>query len=151
MRSILAPTDFSPTADAGIACAFSLVEPGGSVHLLHVIERSGSPNPLYAHYVPGRAPTPEERARQAAELHARLEALVPEPERERGVRVETHVGEGPEPAEVICELAERIGVDAVAIGSHGRKGVSRVLLGSVAERLLREARCGVVVVRPSRG
>jgi nucleotide-binding universal stress UspA family protein len=146
-RSILAPTDLSETGDAGVACAFALAGAGATVHLLHVIDRPGTPNPLYAHYAPGRAPTAEERARQAAELRDRLDALVPPDARRLGVRVELHVDEAPEAAEAICEAADRVGADLVVLGSHGRTAIRRALLGSVTEEVLRGTRRAVVVIR----
>ncbi|MEO8548482.1 MAG: universal stress protein [Kofleriaceae bacterium] len=52
------------------------------------------------------------------------------------------------PAEQILEVAEEVGADLLFIGSHGFVGIERLLLGSVSERIVREARCPVMVVRP---
>ncbi|MHC3438148.1 universal stress protein [Natrialbaceae archaeon A-gly3] len=60
------------------------------------------------------------------------------------VRTETAVGQ---PARQIVEVAEAEGVDQIIVGSHGRSGVSRVLLGSVAEKVVRRAPMPVTVVR----
>lgn len=147
-RTLLAPTDFSETAQAGVACAFALAGSGATVHLLHVIDRPDAPNPLYAHYTPGRAPTPEQREQQAAALRDRLDALVPADARRRGVHVELHLAEAAEAGPAICEAAERLAADAVVIGSHGRTGILRLPFGSVAEDVLRHTRRAVVVVRP---
>jgi len=51
------------------------------------------------------------------------------------------------PAELILELAEEVGADLVFIGSHGKTGLDRWVLGSVSERVVREAKCPVMVVR----
>ena len=51
------------------------------------------------------------------------------------------------PAEEILELARQVGADLVFIGSHGLTGLERALLGSVSERVVREAKCPVMVVR----
>jgi nucleotide-binding universal stress UspA family protein len=51
------------------------------------------------------------------------------------------------PAKAICEYAEKHGVDLIVVGSHGRGGVERWLIGSVAERVVRHATCNVYVVR----
>lgn len=52
------------------------------------------------------------------------------------------------PAEEILDLAGEIGADLIFIGSHGRTGVERLLLGSVSERVVRKAKCPVLVARP---
>jgi len=52
------------------------------------------------------------------------------------------------PAEEILELAREIGADLIFIGSHGKVGLERLLLGSTCERVVREARCPVMVARP---
>jgi nucleotide-binding universal stress UspA family protein len=51
------------------------------------------------------------------------------------------------PAQEILQLAEELGADLIYIGSHGRRGLERALLGSVSERVVREARCPVLVAR----
>jgi nucleotide-binding universal stress UspA family protein len=148
LRRVLAPTDFSDAGSAAIPYAYAVVARGGTLHLLHVVEPVTTPNPLYAHYKPGKIPTPEERARQEAELRARLEALVPPAAQARGVRTSVELVEGREVAERICEAGERLDVDAICIGSHGRTGLARTLLGSVAEEVLRCTRRPVLLVRP---
>lgn len=148
-QRLLAPTDFSAAGDAGVACAFALAGAGSTVHLLHVIDRPETPNPLYAHYTPGRAPTPEERERQTGEMRERLEALVPADAARRDVRVELSVVEAPEAAEAICEVAERIAADLVVIGSHGHTGMRRAAVGSVFREVLDHTRRAVVVIRPA--
>lgn len=65
---------------------------------------------------------------------------------EHDVDVETEVARG-QPADVIVDRAEREDIDTVVIGSHGRKGVSRILLGSVAETVVHRSSVPVVVVR----
>lgn len=52
------------------------------------------------------------------------------------------------PAEEVLRLAQEISADLLFVGSHGKTGVERFLLGSVSERVVREAKCPVMVVRP---
>jgi nucleotide-binding universal stress UspA family protein len=52
-----------------------------------------------------------------------------------------------EPAAAICRVADELNVDAIVIGSHGRSGISRLLLGSTSEHVVRSAPCPVLVVR----
>lgn len=59
--------------------------------------------------------------------------------------VHTRIGR---PAEEILTLAREVGADLIFVGSHGKTGIERVLLGSVSERVVREARCPVMIARP---
>ena len=52
-------------------------------------------------------------------------------------------------AATVCRVAEELGVDVIVVGSHGRSGLDRFLLGSVSDRVVRHARCSVQVVRPA--
>jgi len=63
------------------------------------------------------------------------------------VEVELAVLSDHAPAKAICEYAEKHGVDLIVVGSHGRGGVERWLIGSVAERVVRHATTNVYVVR----
>jgi nucleotide-binding universal stress UspA family protein len=64
----------------------------------------------------------------------------------RGVKVEGTLKQG-DPREVIPALAQTLGAGLVAAGSHGRRGVARALLGSLAESLVRDSTVPVVVIR----
>jgi universal stress protein A len=55
------------------------------------------------------------------------------------------------PAKEILRFAEEHGVEAIVLGTHGRRGFERLVLGSVAEQVMRQARCPVVVVHPASG
>jgi nucleotide-binding universal stress UspA family protein len=63
-----------------------------------------------------------------------------------GVRIETHLAFGP-PAAILADLAKTANVDLVVVGSHGRGAVARLLLGSVADRLVHTSAKPVLVVR----
>ena len=65
---------------------------------------------------------------------------------EQGREIET-IRVTDRPARAIVDYADEEGVDHIVIGSHGRTGVTRVLLGSVAEKVVRRAHCPVTVVR----
>jgi nucleotide-binding universal stress UspA family protein len=69
------------------------------------------------------------------------------PLREAGYRVNTAIEEG-EPRTAIVDYAERVKADLIVVGSHGRRGLSRLLLGSVSEYVARHASCSVEIVRP---
>lgn len=149
LRDVLVPVDFSDCGLAAISPAYAVVAPRGSVHLLHVVERDDVPNPLYAHYSPGHTPTSEQRSRQEAELRDRLLALAPASAEERGVRTSAHVVEGDDVAALVCAAAEQVHADAICLGTHGRGGLARALMGSVPERVLSGTERLVLLVRPA--
>ena len=141
--TIVHPTDFSEEADQAERQAARLARSlGGEVILLHVSVES----PLYGETAFG---TPDVRriyeaqARWAEErLTARAEALTKEGIRTRWRRRVGVVHEA------ICDIAREEAADYIVIGTHGRGGVARFMLGSVADRVIRTAPCPVVAVRP---
>jgi nucleotide-binding universal stress UspA family protein len=140
-KRVLVPVDGSEQARR--ACEFVIDEcPDAEVVLLHVI------NPAEAGYSAGASvPTFSEewydRARANAEnLFDEVEELTAETD-VTTVR-EVEVGK---PVQTIVEYAEEEAVDQVVMGSHGRSGVTRVLLGSVAESVVRRSPVPVTVVR----
>jgi len=140
---ILVPTDFSATADAALDYAFGLAERfGASLQLLHVLEDPFIYEGISAEAYISEAPLT--RTAMLAEARERLaHRAVP---RHRKVQVETEVlfGHG---ARTIAEYAAERAIDLIVIGTHGRTGLAHVLLGSVAERLVRTAPCPVLTVR----
>lgn len=108
--------------------------------LLRVIEASGGS--LEAGIDLFKEELKKARDETVTELDEELTDLINEEDIE--FQIEVTVGQ---PARKIVEFAEANGVDHIIIGSHGRKGVSRILLGSVAELVVRRAHCTVTVVR----
>jgi nucleotide-binding universal stress UspA family protein len=138
---ILVPTDFSPPSDAALTRAKDLAQKyGAQVSLLHVVtdpRAIGVWTPEV--YVPADAATQERLLREAKE---RLESQLTEDERSRfAVTIEARVGDV---AEHILEIAREQKVDLIVMGTHGRHGLAHLLLGSVAERVLRNAPCPVL-------
>ena len=150
LRSLLAPTDFSDDANASLGYAYALAPEGGTVHLLHVVEEEGPPNPLYAHYRPGRRPSPEERAAQHRALEQALRELVPVEALARGIATEVAVLADDDPGAAILREAERLAVDAICMSASGRSGLSRALAGSVASKVAAGNACPLVLVRRPR-
>ena len=141
---ILVPTDFSPASDAALATAKELAERfGASIHLLHVLEDPYATS-AYATEVYGFLPQGlREKWQRNAE--AQLATLLPA-EEASAFGGTTGVLFGP-PAKAIVEHAADNGFDLIVMGTHGRGGVAHLLLGSVAERVVRTARCPVLTVR----
>jgi nucleotide-binding universal stress UspA family protein len=133
IHSILHPTDFSPLARHAfeVACALALDYKARLV-LLHVHE---PPIPV-GELVPSEDPAIREY------LLRDLQELKPAP----GVDVEYRLEIGPVADGILCAAAETQ-CDLIVIGTHGRGGLGRVLLGSVAESVLRKAPCMVLTVK----
>jgi nucleotide-binding universal stress UspA family protein len=147
LRTVLAATDFSEAGNAAVPHAYALLRgAGGTVELVHVRERV-LPYPAYAYAPEADRLTPEERT----ELEGRLRALVPEEARCLGITTHVTVVEGGAAGEAIVQAANRLGADAVCVGSHGRSGLARALLGSVAARVLERAGKPVYVVHAHAG
>jgi len=135
---VLVPTDGSETAMGALQYALELFEEP-AVTILYVIELGsagpGSPGRLDG----GLHSVAEGEADRALEEAADLA-------RAAGASVETAVGVG-RPARSIVDNADEWGIDHIVMGSHGRDGASRLLLGSVAETVVRRAPVPVTVVR----
>jgi nucleotide-binding universal stress UspA family protein len=143
LRSVLVPTDFSDDANRAIAQAGRLLRaahPSGRLVLLHAYHLPVEFTAL------GTMPvTPVLFADAAEQARTRLDAVA-KPLRERGLQVETIALEGYAPT-LIEEVARRENVDLIAMGTHGRSGLRRLLLGSTAERVVQHAPCPVLTVR----
>ncbi len=152
-RRVLVTTDFSPLGNVAIPHAYAAVaKPGGTVVLCHVVDLEHTPSPLYAHYTPGKALTPEERHRQEEAVAQALRALIPPDAAEKGVASEARVVEQRESvAEAICLAAEESSADLVVISSHGRSDLAHMLFGSVSEEVIRSVGVPVLVVRGRSG
>jgi nucleotide-binding universal stress UspA family protein len=144
LNRILVPTDFSATADAALAYAKDLATRlGASLHLVHVYtDPYGAA--AYAPEVYASVP-PEVRQRALEEVRERLfERLDASEElRFRGSRGVVRGLVAPQ----IVDYAANQDIDLIVMGTHGRRGVAHLLLGSVAEHVVRTAACPVLTVR----
>lgn len=140
---IVVPTDFSPASEAALQTAMDLaVQLGADVHVLHVWQL-----PIYTvpdgYFMLGAETT----ARLVEGLEESLKQLALEHRSREGVTLRTHLVQGNPDVEILRFVAE-IDATLVAMGTHGRKGLSHLLLGSVAEKVIRNAKVPVVVVPP---
>jgi nucleotide-binding universal stress UspA family protein len=144
ITNILVPVDFSPQAEYAFTYATRLAERfGAKLALLYVVDDSfvtgGWSSEIYVSNVPELMENLIADAdRRLATLKASAAAL--------GLTAETAVIRG-RPAHAIVEHAKNGGFDLIVMGTHGRTGVSHVVMGSVAERVLRKAPCPVLTVR----
>jgi len=143
IRKILAPTDFSPHAAQAVCYACGLAERLESeLHLLHVLAEvvPSGPDPLLT-------PVPPPEYYREAEEQSRIAlAQSLDPTWGRPHALEAAV-RWDSPVEGIVAYARDQAIDLIVIATHGRTGLSHVLLGSVAERIVRDAPCPVLTIR----
>ncbi len=145
-KTILCPTDISTVGNLPVPVAYRLAGEGSTVHLLHVCEPPHLGNPLYGQYVQGYVPTEEEIQAGRDRAKNSMHRLAPDDSLEQGIRTEYHLVEGTNPANVIEEVAREIGVDIVVMGTHGRTGLGRLLMGSVATDVVKKDALPVILV-----
>jgi nucleotide-binding universal stress UspA family protein len=149
---VVVGVDYSPASDLALEQAFELAmaRPKAEVHIVNVVR-------LYGNQALMDAPTTQAGfvAVSLADAKAQLDAYV---ERQKtafgksknGSRMQAVVAHLrlEAPAEEIAQIAADLEADVIVVGTHGRRGVARLLLGSVAEAVVRLAPCPVFVVRP---
>ena len=139
IRRILCPVDFSEASRNAVRYAHEFAKGmGSSLVLLNVVE----PRPMAVDMSLSYVPLEEDLEKAARED---LEEII-KVEREMGVEVEADVEIGT-PSEVIIEKARERDVSLIILGSHGKTGLSRLLMGSVAESVVRKATCPVLIVK----
>lgn len=147
---ILCPTDLSDTGNQAIAVAYRLASGDARVHLLHVCEPPYLGNPVYGPFVQGYVPTPDATLKGEEKVLAKLHRLVPDDALTQGIRTEFHLVHGVDVAKVIEEEAHRFDVDVVVLGTHGRTGLGRILMGSVATDVVKKRGLPVILVHQDR-
>src|ERR1700734_1764521 len=139
LRNVLFTTDFSPVAENAALYALAFARSyKAKVHALHV-----RPIEIYGAAPPESWPILREATHALAEQQAaQLEHRFAE------VEHEATVAEG-DISDLVAEYIEKDGTDLVVMGTHGRRGVEKLLIGSVAENVLRSAKCPVLTVGPN--
>ena len=144
IRNILVPTDFSEGSDAALACARELASAtGATLHMMHVVENPFAPGGFMEMYpLPvGYLPAELEKA-----AHERLQSCLSAGDRATyQATFSTTIGI---PArEILQRLDEEPKIDLVVMATHGRGGVARMVMGSVADKVVRGAHCPVMTLR----
>ncbi len=138
IRRILHPTDFSDLSRPAFELACSLArDHGAELTVLHVAQL-----PLLMPMNGVLVPTPVD---ETDALRDRLEQVRAADPR---VRLGHRLAEGV-PSEEILKAAADLPADLIVLGTHGRGGLSRALMGSVAEHVMRKAQCPVLTVKPT--
>jgi len=143
---VVVATDFSHSSRAAIAAANLIGQSfGARITLVHVYD----PTPLMP---PAVIPNPvrmDSSIGQELEQAAKKELhRIREEELDASLEVKIAVVQHPSAHRAICDLAREEGADLVIVGTHGRTGIRHVLLGSVAERVVRHCHTSVLTVRP---
>jgi nucleotide-binding universal stress UspA family protein len=135
-KKILLPVDFSTAGDAALKMATVLArDTGATLVILHVEEPPlayGGGEMYYGIVEPDRT-----------ELERMLRDVKPS---DPAVKVVYRLVSG-DPSHAVCQAAEEEGADFIVVGTHGRTGLGRLLMGSVAESIVRHAKCPVVTVK----
>lgn len=144
-RRLLVPVDFSPYSQEALDHAVFLAKRlDGELYLLHVFEPPFYPPAGRSLDVPSEVyqwirGLKEDASKKLSDLAAVVA--------HQGVRIQPFLKEGV-PFMVILEMAAEVDADLIVMGTHGRTGLARVMLGSVAERIVRKSPCPVYTVRP---
>lgn len=135
-KSVLIPIDFSELSYSAIATAKEYAEDISSLNLIHVLTPLHPADPAAMWNTFNDA----ERQQKVKDfLQTKLQEMGYE-----GVEIGVAIGD---PSTEIIDYARLIGADLIVMPSHGRKGVSRFLLGSVAERVVRLSPCPVLILK----
>jgi nucleotide-binding universal stress UspA family protein len=144
IRHILAPTDFSDYSKEAINYALDLAQTfGAKLSLLHVVELPSYPIEDFVPSTMGGGLL-DDLERQAS---AELAQVLPQAQ-EAKIEVTRGLVMG-SPFRKIIETAEAEHVDLIVMATHGRTGLSHLMVGSVAERVVRTAPCPVLTIRPA--
>jgi len=137
-KRILVATDFSPGSDEALARAMDLAKGTGAiVELLYVLEPELEEFPFGLSYYGGHGDVIAHIDRALSERAGRVV--------EAGLTCNAKMVEGVAAAEIV-KHARDIGADMVVVGTHGRRGVAHVFLGSVAERVVQRSTCPVLTI-----
>jgi universal stress protein A len=135
-RKILCPVDFDESSAHALVTAATMAREGAVVFVLHVVPLFVPPTsmPVYVDVYKGQEQAAREKLNELAKKHL------------AGVKHEllTRMGE---PADIILQTAKSCDADVIVMATHGRRGISRFFLGSVAEIVVRQASCPVLTVR----
>lgn len=135
-RTVVVPVDFSDDSLAAVDTALDMVADPSGVQVIHVLPEASmmDPDPVWLEI---------DNANRSERTIDALRQRLPG-ERYEKIQIEIDFGD---PGYRIADFAQRIGAELIIIPSHGRTGLGRMLLGSVAERVIRLSHCPVLVLR----
>lgn len=135
LKDVLVATDFSPPSEAALIYGRALARTfGATLHVLHVAGNSFM------------RPTAADPHAIKSAIFQTLEERLSDEDRTR-LRARPVLETSDHPGDAITEYAKSAGIDLIVMGTNGRSGLSHLLVGSVAERVVRNAPCPVLTVR----
>jgi len=143
LKKILVATDFGDASDAALSYGRELARTfGATLHVLHVVDN------VISRYATEFAIAEDPEAQMQVEDAARtkLNTLLSEEDREK-LRATPILRTSNAPAAAIADYAKEERIDLIVMGTHGRGAIAHLLLGSVAEHVVRSAPCPVLTVR----
>lgn len=144
---VLLCTDGSPHATAALIAGLAVLDPAAPLAIITVVP-DPDPTLVTGTGMAGGVVSPEEYDRMQADATEGAQAILDEARAALGApEAEVHALRG-EPAAAICRYAEEVGAAAIVLGSRGRGGLKRAVLGSVSDHVVRHAPCTVVVTGP---
>jgi nucleotide-binding universal stress UspA family protein len=143
IRRILVPLDFSEGGQGALDYAVGLFAQGGQIIILHVVEPLYYATPADLYGGPANLSVLLDEQQRVAKQQL---AKVAERLAKRRIRVKAVLETGV-PYQTIVDTAQKLDVDLVVMATHGRTGLTHLLLGSVAEKVVRSALCPVLTVR----
>lgn len=145
LKTILVPVDFSATSKRALAYACKIADAfEASIHVIHVFQEPHMPASFPDMYAPPIGDWLEDLERRTqAELESQLT-----PEQKKKYSAVLVMRRGAPAREMLDYLTTHPAVDLVVMGTAGRGGVTRLLMGSVADKLVRAAPCPVLTIHP---
>lgn len=144
IKKILFPTDFSECAEHAFNHAAEIAADfGAEVHVFHARVRQEAPYPILSHLI---EEADEEEKAGIAPPHAPDEKSLKAPRGEQVIVIQAEKTSH-SASEAILEYAQEHDADLIVMGTHGRRGPKRLLIGSTAERVVRTASCPVLTLR----
>ena len=144
VKDILVPTDFSEGSREAVRYAHDLaVKLGATLHVMHVLENPFAPGAFMEMYT---LPSPDYFLELEQHAKARLEASLTDNEKQM-VPVVMTTRTGVPATEILLRATEEPRIDLIVMATHGRGGVARLVMGSVADKVLRGAPCPVLTMR----
>lgn len=146
IKDVLVPIDFSPGSDTALKYGREFARTfGARLHALHAVEDVYMQLMMAGGAIGGTAAVEIQRDLENA-AQTRLDALIRDDDR-RELRAQTALRAGVAAAQAIVDYAQEHAVDLIVIGTHGRGGMAHLMMGSVAEKVVRTAPCPVLTVR----